>query len=112
MPADPTVLAAAQEFLQYYILGDSSAINSPGQPTPVSSPGRKANGTLTAAGAPPVPAPALSPLRRRQPAVQGTPDELLGLTRDPGTSDDPNTAVIDMCGVEDFVLLDGTDVTL
>jgi hypothetical protein len=52
-------------------------------------------------------------LRRRRPGLQGAPLEFLALDRDPGPSGDPTRIQTDMCGVEDFVLIDGTDhVTL
>ena len=116
MAADPTVLSLVQAYLQYYILGDSSALNSPGVPTPApAQPGQVVRGTLLE-GTPPtsvsVPSNSVVPLRRRQPALQSAPPELTPLPKDPGVSDDPTQAVIDMCGVEDFLLLDGTDLTL
>lgn len=113
MPADPTVLSLVNGFLKYYILGDSSTLNSLGQTAATATvSGGPVTGTLAPASGRPIGVPVLPALRRRQPALQSSPPELDSLSKSPGISDDPAVAVIDMCGVEDFLLLDGTDLTL
>lgn len=85
MTADPQVLAAAQAFLSFYVTGDGSGLGLP----------------------------SMQGLRRRRPALQGPPLEFIALDRDPGPTGDPTTVQLDMCGAEDFALLDGSDhVTL
>lgn len=85
MTADPNVLAAAQSFLQFYVTGDGTALQLP----------------------------SVQGLRRRRPALQGPPLEFIALERDPGASEDPAVFLADMSGVEDFLLIDGSDhVTL
>jgi hypothetical protein len=78
--SDAKTLAAAKAFLNFYILGDSSAFQLP-----------------------PIPG-----VRRRRPALQSAPTEFDPIERDPGTSDD-DVVLIDMCGIEDFALLDGDE---
>jgi hypothetical protein len=81
MSIDPNVLSAARDFLNFYVTGDGSAFK-------VSS---------------------VQGLRRRRPALQGPPLEFEPLDRDPGVSEDPTVFLVDMCGVEDFLLLDTGD---
>jgi hypothetical protein len=110
MATDPNdVLAAAQEFLQLYILGDSSGLHVPGQAVPAAIPGQPPPaGTVQRSDGTFVQVPVLPGIRRRRPAVQGEPSEFESFTRDPGSNlppDDPTTTFIDMCGLEDFLLL-------
>ncbi len=81
MSADPRVLAAVQGFLEFYVRGDGTRLGLPNVPG----------------------------LRRRRPGLQGPPLEFVALDRDPGPSGDPARVQIDMCGVEDFLLIDGSD---
>jgi hypothetical protein len=81
MTADPKVLAATQAFLQFYVTGKGAPLGLPD----------------------------VQGLRRRRPALQGPPLEFVALDRDPGSASDLPAALIDMCGVEDFVLIDGQD---
>jgi len=103
MATDP--VGAAQAFLAFYIHGDATGFHPPNQTGPASA------GSLLLADGTTVAAPKLPGISRRQPAIQGEPSEFESLPRDPGPNpqEDPTVAVVDMCGLEDFLFLPGQD---